>query len=253
MTTTQIRPNEREAQIDGQLAELWSRASKIENSIDSAVLSLARASGAPTGYVRKRLVPLGTEAEVILTAEVVLADPDRADRFCLNGSWTSKDDITAALAKLDGLHVALAAVRADAAPLEAIYRDEQWSRFFLVINHDGHIHSSMHCSTCRPTTLFNWLPDLSGLTEADAVAAHGAVLCTVCYPSAPVHFTNAFELAAAEKAAEKKATQCPGSGTWDHDSSGLQYCSPRARCNHCGQTTSVTSTGKLRGHKPVTS
>src|SRR6185369_10664798 len=54
----------------------------------------------------------------------------------------------------------------------------------------GHIHSSMRCSTCRFDTEFGWLPTLSGLTEAEAVAAHGAILCTVCYPTAPVEWTG---------------------------------------------------------------
>lgn len=65
-----------------------------------------------------------------------------------------------------------------------------WSRFFLVTNVNGHIHSSMACSTCFPTTEFAWLPTLSGLTEADAVAEQGEILCSVCFPSAPVAWTN---------------------------------------------------------------
>jgi hypothetical protein len=61
-----------------------------------------------------------------------------------------------------------------------------WSRFFLV----QHIHSSTSCSSFRPTTKIGWLPDVSGLTEAEAVAAHGATLCTICFPSAPVELTR---------------------------------------------------------------
>lgn len=66
---------------------------------------------------------------------------------------------------------------------------EGWSRFFLV--NAGHIHRSMSCSSCnkgRSATVFSWLPELSGLTEADAVAAHGAHLCTVCFPTAPTEW-----------------------------------------------------------------
>lgn len=63
-----------------------------------------------------------------------------------------------------------------------------WSRFFLV--QDGHIHRSMRCSTCYISTSFSWLPDLSGMTEAEAVAEYGGILCSVCYPSAPVEWTT---------------------------------------------------------------
>ena len=71
-----------------------------------------------------------------------------------------------------------------------------WSRFFAVPG--GHIHSSMNCSTCNRVTnqsgqtftAFAWLPALSGLTAADAIAAHGHALCSVCFPNAPVSDTN---------------------------------------------------------------
>ena len=71
----------------------------------------------------------------------------------------------------------------------------------------------MHCPTCnRQTsepTRFAWLPELSGLTERDAVEAHGAILCTVCFPSAPVEWTGgiskAEQAAKDERAAAKAA------------------------------------------------
>ena len=85
---------------------------------------------------------------------------------------------------------------------------EGWSRFFLVTSSKGHIHSSMNCSTCNWQTTFGWLPDVSGLDEEAAVEAHGALLCTVCFPSAPVEWTNHYE---AEEA-RKQAESCPGSG-----------------------------------------
>ena len=37
----------------------------------------------------------------------------------------------------------------------------------------GVIHSSLNCSTCFSTTTYAFLPELSGLTEADAVADQG--------------------------------------------------------------------------------
>lgn len=69
-----------------------------------------------------------------------------------------------------------------------------WSRFFVVTSSTGHIHSSMYCHTCRPTTAFGWLPDLSGQSQADAIAGlfklggdrAAAALCSACFPDAPV-------------------------------------------------------------------
>ena len=87
---------------------------------------------------------------------------------------------------------------------EASAKYEGWSRFFIVKNAGGHIHWTMSCSTCYPTTDFGWLPNLSGLTEADAVEEWGGILCSVCFPSAPVEHTDGVnKKTAAEKAFNK--------------------------------------------------
>jgi hypothetical protein len=82
-----------------------------------------------------------------------------------------------------------------------------WSRFFIVNNNGGHIHSTMGCTTCFPTTSFGWLPNLSGMAEADAVAEWGGILCSVCFPSAPSAWTDGVnKKTAAEKAWNKAMT-----------------------------------------------
>ena len=110
-----------------------------------------------------------------------------------------------------------------------------WSRFFLVTQANGHIHSSMSCSTCYPTTQYGWLPTLSGLTEADAVAAQGPRLCTICFPSAPVEWTVGIQT---------EKTYCAGSGTYAK--TNRRY----AKCETCGKVVTVTqTTGNLRKHE----
>ena len=70
---------------------------------------------------------------------------------------------------------------------EQAFRDRGgWNRAFLVTNDGGHVHSSMHCSTTRPTTQFAWMTDYSAKSEGEIVEAAGYRACTVCYPSAPV-------------------------------------------------------------------
>ena len=123
-----------------------------------------------------------------------------------------------------------------------------WSRFFLVANAGGHIHSSRHCSTCFPTTQFSWLTDLSGQTEGEAVDAHGAILCSVCFPSAPVEWRNHWELEAAKKA----SASCPGSGTFNWSKTpNYSRTYPSGTCRDCGKSVSATATGKIRSHKPA--
>ena len=125
---------------------------------------------------------------------------------------------------------------------------EGWSRFFLVTSSKGHIHSSMNCSTCQWTTTYGWLPDVSGLDEEAAVEAHGALLCTICFPSAPVEWTNHYE---AEEA-RKQAESCPGSGQPGAEGGSRQgFCAGNYHtCTVCGQT--VGGKGyNVRKHKAV--
>jgi hypothetical protein len=85
-----------------------------------------------------------------------------------------------------------------------------WDRFFLVPG--GHIHSSMHCSTCNRmtngwnsvATTFVWLTDLSGLDIEAAINEYGSILCTVCYPDAPVEYTNGTNKQDADMKARKQ-------------------------------------------------
>jgi hypothetical protein len=85
------------------------------------------------------------------------------------------------------------------------YANGCWSRFYLVCNSNGHIHSSVNCSTCYDTTQYSWLTSLSGLTEEDAVKAEGEVLCSVCFPSAPVAWTNGISRRDKEAKAQRDA------------------------------------------------
>lgn len=112
---------------------------------------------------------------------------------------------------------------------------EGWNRFFLV----QHIHRSQHCSSFRLTTRVGWLPSVSGLTEAEAVAEHGATLCTICFPSAPVELTT--------KPVDD--TVCPGTRDYDAPSRTGFYTGNWATCADCGERVTITSTGKLRKHK----
>lgn len=77
--------------------------------------------------------------------------------------------------------------------LEAIYDKHRWSRCYLVVAYNGHLHSSKDCCTCNKgdlPTRFCWWTELSGLTEEELVKENGELCCSVCYPSAPVDETK---------------------------------------------------------------
>ena len=80
---------------------------------------------------------------------------------------------------------------AEIAQKMSVYDDEfdrrgGWTRAFFVANAGGHVHKSMRCSTCFPTTRFQWLTSYSGKDENEIVGDAGERACTVCYASAPV-------------------------------------------------------------------
>lgn len=94
---------------------------------------------------------------------------------------------------------AIAALDKKAEPLEAIYRANPWTRFFLVPG--GHLHSSRRCGSLRWNTALYWLPEYSGKSEADIVALAGEKACTICYPSAPVDRPSQLPVHVAERKA----------------------------------------------------
>ena len=152
-------------------------------------------------------------------------------------------------AEIESVREKIEALRDEAAPLHAAYDAKPWSRFFLV--EGGHIHATTICSTCnngRSLTRFGWLTALSGKSEEEAVAQHGALLCTVCFPSAPVEWTNALELAAQAR----KNAECKGAGSYLNLNLPHRegyYSGNWGTCETCGERVTLTKTNKLRTHK----
>jgi len=70
--------------------------------------------------------------------------------------------------------------------LDAQY--EGWNRCFWVQNSNGHIHKSMDCVSCYPSTRFAWLPDWSDRDEMEIIKAAGEKACSICYPNAPSEY-----------------------------------------------------------------
>lgn len=103
------------------------------------------------------------------------------------------------------------AATAHAAFVQADRQYKGWSRFYLVKSNNGHIHRDMHCHSCTPSTQYGWLVELAGLTDKDAVKTYGGILCTFCYPEAPVEWTDGEnKVEAKQKAEEKWLTKAAG-------------------------------------------
>lgn len=230
------------SQIDTVWADLYAQEGAAETAVAKAVDRLHYDLDQRPRYVGRagrREWPVN-DADTIDQARARAAAGERTS--LMNGNRPFADEV----ARYDAALAQLAVVEAAQRPLSAEWdRRGGWSRFFEVDANNGHIHRSMGCQTCNrghSRTRFGWHPELSGLTEADAVKKLGARLCTVCFPSAPVEWTNGHTSAA--------ATKCAGRAK---DGSvrrqGMRTYGDCAACGATGQL--LTQSGALRKHTPV--
>ena len=227
--------NQTPREIDEALSAIYTRIHRIGGQIASVVEMAHRAAGDRQRYIGRRAHWGMTDQEALTVCETKAVDETvpahmrRRAESALNEHKAALDDRAKAIGDADVYNA-------------EFDRRGGWSRFFMVPG--GHIHSSMHCSTCFPTTQFGWLPSVSGKTEKEAVAEHGPLLCTVCFPSAPVEWTIGRQTA--------DEGTCPGSGTFDYPAETARrgYVTGNyGVCNRCGERATTTSTGKMRKHK----
>lgn len=159
------------AQIDTRLAEIYSAEALASLKANRALETVARIEGVQGTY--------------------------QADF-----EWNSPAKLAAAKTEVTDADAAIEAGRVEARPLEARYAAQRWTRYYLVANATGHVHTSTNCSSCFPTTEYAWLTEQSGMTAEALVEMAGEQACTVCFPWAPVDCTRKSTLEApARKAA----------------------------------------------------
>jgi hypothetical protein len=135
---------------------------------------------------------------------------ERYERAATSATYAARYGGHAAGYRLTEARKALAAAETEYRVAAQEYQG--WSRAYLVTNSGGHVHRSMHCTTCFATTQFEWVTALSGATDDEVVDLAGERACTVCYEDAPVEkltqATRVFsesELEAQARAAEREA------------------------------------------------
>lgn len=228
MSTSALTPT----QIDTALADLYREYGGHSQRIAAALDGAHRALGEHPDRRRGALRWATTHEQ----AETRL----RALAAAGTGSTMTLRSAAQVIDALDTAREHTARVQVDIDPLEAEHARRGWYRFFLV--QGGHIHSSMGCSTCYPTTQFGWLPELSGLSEADAVEAYGPLLCSVCFPFAPVEWT----------VGKPKPERCSGAGSAPRQGTkrrqGMRFY---GECAACGERQTLNPTTLVvRAHKP---
>lgn len=189
--------NQLAVDTDTTIAALYREKMNTRERLGLYYNTLQHLAGAKWYYRgRRRVTDMKIdEAREIVVDEIAKLQAHGEANKGESGRWISYEGIVQprdldhavkTIAKIDELLAKIEDLDEQMAPLEAVYAENRWSRFFLVTSSPGHIHSSMYCSTCRFTTTYGWLPQLSGESEETAVAEHGPALCSVCFPSAPV-------------------------------------------------------------------
>jgi hypothetical protein len=200
MTTKTNTPRD----IDTKLAALYGERYAASERAATSADTIKRMAGAEFFYRgRRRITRMSLETALSIVEPIIAANADDtygysrpfpAPGLSLGQGRKVIERYREAVATIAELTAAIVA-------LDAQYTG--WSRFFLVTSSAGHIHSSMSCHTCRPTTTYGWLPELSGKDADTAVAELGPTLCTACFPDAPVAWTAGKKLTAAQ--ASKRA------------------------------------------------
>lgn len=211
-------------QTDEKLAEFYHALYRAQDRFASTNISLLHAAGAKFSYQRRgrghvrvadmkvteALEIVQALAEYVATYEAEHGYTEARDYGEYHGTnwdaWSppyslavhEHDNPARVLAQRAEYQAEIARLNGEIDDLEATYTG--WSRFFLVTSSAGHIHSSMNCSTCYPTTRYGWLPEFSGRTEEEAVAELGPTLCSVCFKSAPLDWTEGKKLTKAQAA-----------------------------------------------------
>jgi hypothetical protein len=175
MTTTTIFTREQAKASDAKLVEL-------QDVAYVALDKMARATDNLRHTVGDRKQGWGRDARWTMTKSEAVA---KAAEIAANDTTYVGRAAGEALARYSEAADAYIAASDAATKQGREWRENgMWSRFLVVPG--GHIHTNDGCFTLRADTRTAWLPELSGDTEADAVEVYGEVLCSHCYPSAPV-------------------------------------------------------------------
>jgi hypothetical protein len=181
-TTTEIYTREQAKEADRILNELHFESAKAEGKLGWAKDSLRRLVDRETGWGRDRAWGKSFEqalAEVTAIAET--ADPEKP--------WTQRE-AQAALDKLEDAQDTLVCAELAVRKQSALWAQHgRWNRYSVVPG--GHIHTNWRdCHTLRPSTTVLWAYQASGDSVDEAIEVYGTVLCTHCYPDAPVEKTG---------------------------------------------------------------
>lgn len=185
-TTTEIFTREQAKEADRVLNELMHQTSVKRQYVGYAIDTVRRLVDRETGWGRQRAWGKTVEQAIAEVTERA-ATPDPEKPWIQREAQAALDKLAAARAELD------AARAAEHAQDQLWYDHGMWPRYSVVPG--GHIHTEYReCHTLRPTTTVLWAYQASGDSVDEAIEVYGTVLCTHCYPDAPVEKCGGYTL-----------------------------------------------------------
>jgi hypothetical protein len=112
-------------------------------------------------------------------------------QYVLDSKYVSAESTEKAVAEIKGLNAERIELFEELAPLNAAYRAQRWTRFYLVLNSNGHVHTSTECETCFADTDFGWLTQFSGTEQDEMGKLSGMDACARCFPNLPAEVMQA--------------------------------------------------------------
>lgn len=164
------------AQVDQEMARLLKEAGKADHAVQTLVASLHSLAD-----------DRGTRVRGEVKYNLTTKQAEEKTREIAAGSSPQTSAAQRVVARLDEVRLGRARIERALEEIDVEFAKRGgWTRAFLVVSSDGHVHRWMGCSTCNIRTRFALLPDWSGADEAKIVEDAGERACTICYPSAPV-------------------------------------------------------------------
>lgn len=112
-------------------------------------------------------------------------------QYTLDSKYASESELDKAVETIKALNAERGELFDEVAPLNEAYRAQRWTRFYLVTNSNGHVHTSTECETCFADTAFGWLTQFSGTEQDEMGKLSGMDACARCFPNLPAEVMQA--------------------------------------------------------------
>jgi hypothetical protein len=135
---------------------------------------------------------IDTRIAAILFRRVEIENGLMRAQYVLDSKYVSAESTAKAEAEIKAFNAERDELITERETLDDEYRGRgTWTRYFLVTNTNGHVHTSTECDTCFDDTDFGWLTQFSGTEQDEMGKLSGEAACARCFPNLPAEVMQA--------------------------------------------------------------